>query len=149
MATNPKMTASCGSTCQKQRNFKSNLCRHKYEDANSGKYWFPMVTLKILGRKNGEKRTLGIFVTPFASEYSWCIFDGLQSHPVNSSQRNRKIILYCNENIEPLFTKGSREIRVQTFPIALKIDRMSVKFQSDTDIITSDLAASRLHEIWL
>ena len=68
----------------------------------------------------------------------------------------------------PLFTKGtdvlpqdlaksrSREILVQTFTIALKFDRhigskaaeMPVEFQSDTIIITSNLATSRLHEIW-
>ena len=42
------------------------------------------------------------------------------------------------------------------FPVALKFDwllgswaaEMPVKFQSDTIIITSNLAASRLHEIW-
>ena len=42
------------------------------------------------------------------------------------------------------------------FPIALKFGRylgsaaaeLSVKFQSDTTIATSNLAASRLHEIW-
>ena len=67
----------------------------------------------------------------------------------------------------PLFTKRtdvfpqdfvksrSREIWIYTFPIALKIDRhlgsstaaMPVKFQSDTNIITSNCVASRLHEI--
>ena len=68
----------------------------------------------------------------------------------------------------PLFTKQtdvlsqylvksrSREIRVYTIPIALKFDRhlgsiaaeMSGKFQSDTIILTSNLGALRLHEIW-
>ena len=67
----------------------------------------------------------------------------------------------------PLFTKQtdvlppdliksrSREIRVKTFSIALKIDRhlgssaseMLVKFYNDTIIIKSNLAASRLREI--
>ena len=67
----------------------------------------------------------------------------------------------------PLFTKQTdvlpqdlvkfrgREIPVQTVSIALKFDRhldssaaeMPVKFQSDAIIITSNLAASRLHEI--
>ena len=70
-------------------------------------------------------------------------------------------------NPEPLFTKRtdvllqdfakprSREIRVLTFPVALKIDRhlgsgaseMLVKFQSGTIIIAPNLAASRLREI--
>ena len=48
-----------------------------------------------------------------------------------------------------------REIRVKTFRIARKFDRhlgsnaaeMPVKSQSNTIIITSNLAASRLHEI--
>ena len=64
----------------------------------------------------------------------------------------------------PLFTKRtdflpqdlvksrSCKIRVQTFPIALKFDsstaEMPVQFQSNTIIITSDIAASRLHVIW-
>ena len=67
----------------------------------------------------------------------------------------------------PLFTKRadvlsqdvaksrSGEIRVLTFPIALQFDRhlsgsaaeMPVKLQSDTIIITPNLAASRLHKI--
>ena len=50
----------------------------------------------------------------------------------------------------------SREIRVLTFPIALKFGRylgsaaaeVPVQFQSDTTIAASNLAASRLHEIW-
>ena len=69
---------------------------------------------------------------------------------------------------EPLFTKWtdvsphdpvkprSREIQVQTFPIALKFDRhlgstaveMPVKFHSDTIYIIFNLVDSRLHEIW-
>ena len=68
----------------------------------------------------------------------------------------------------PLFTKRTdilphdlvksqgREIRVQTFQIALKFDwnfgssaaEMLVKFQSDTIFMTPNLAASGLHEIW-
>ena len=68
----------------------------------------------------------------------------------------------------PLFTKWMdvllqdpmkpwrHEIQVKTLPIALKFDRhlgsnaaeLPVKFQSDTIIITSNLAASRLPEIW-
>ena len=68
---------------------------------------------------------------------------------------------------ESLFTKGtdvfpqdivksrSREIRVYTFPIALKFERhpgsiaaeMPVKFESDMVNIDPNLAASRLHEI--
>ena len=78
-------------------------------------------------------------------------------------------LVYCSQPIDcpgPLFTKRtdvllqepvksrSRKIRVQTFPIALQFDRhhgssaaeMPVKFLSDT-IITTNLAASRLHEI--
>ena len=66
----------------------------------------------------------------------------------------------------PLFTKRtdllpqdlvksrSREMWVYTFTIALKVERhignaveMSVKFQSDTIIVTSNLVASRRHEI--
>ena len=67
----------------------------------------------------------------------------------------------------PLFTKRtdvfpqdlvksrSREIHVYTFTIVLKFDRhigsstveLSVKFRSDTNIITSNLAASPLNEI--
>ena len=70
-------------------------------------------------------------------------------------------------NREPLFTKQtdvllqdlakprSREIRVLTFPVALKIDRhlgsgaseMPVKFQSGTIFIAPNLATSRLREI--
>ena len=50
-----------------------------------------------------------------------------------------------------LVKSRSREIRVYTFPIALKFNRhfgssvaeMPVKFQSDTNIITSNLLASR------
>ena len=68
------------------------------------------------------------------------------------------------EKSGPLFTKRtglpqdlvksrSREIRVHTFPNALKFDRhigssADVKFQSDRIIITFDLAVSRLREIW-
>ena len=72
----------------------------------------------------------------------------------------------CNPS--PLFTKWtdvlpqdlvkprSLEIEVDTFPIALIFDRhlgssaveIPVKFQNDTIIIASNLAASRLHEIW-
>ena len=56
---------------------------------------------------------------------------------------------------QDLVKSRSREIRIQTFPIALKFDRhlgssagkMPVKFQSDTIIKTSNLAASSLHEI--
>ena len=75
---------------------------------------------------------------------------------------------YISQDTGPLFTKRadvlrqdlaksrSRAIRVLTCPIALKFDRhlgstaaeMSVKFQSDTIIITPHLAASRLREIW-
>ena len=47
----------------------------------------------------------------------------------------------------------NREIRVKTFPIALKFDRhlssaaeMPVKYQSDTNIIKSNLVALWLHE---
>ena len=51
---------------------------------------------------------------------------------------------------------GFSEIRVLTSLIALKFDRhigssateMPVKFQNDTISITSNLAASRLREIW-
>ena len=54
-----------------------------------------------------------------------------------------------------LVKSRSREIRVKTFVIALKFDRhldsnaaeMSVQYQNDTIIITSNLAASSLHEI--
>ena len=57
---------------------------------------------------------------------------------------------------QDLVKSRSREIRVSTSLIALKFVRhlgssaaeMPVKFQSDTRIITSNLAASRLHEIW-
>ena len=57
---------------------------------------------------------------------------------------------------QDLAKSRSREIRVQTGYIALKFDRhlgstaaeMPVKFQSDTIIITPNLAASRLREIW-
>ena len=63
----------------------------------------------------------------------------------------------------PLFTKRTcrevskaRDSDLDTFTIALKFDRhlgskaavMPVKFQSYTIIITSNLATSRLHEIW-
>ena len=41
----------------------------------------------------------------------------------------------------------SREIRVYTFPIALKFDR-HIGSSADTIILTSNLATSRLHEIW-
>ena len=49
-----------------------------------------------------------------------------------------------------------REIRVYTFPIALNLERhigssaavIPVQFQSDTIIISSNLAATRLHDIW-
>ena len=77
-------------------------------------------------------------------------------------------ILIIHVDIGHLFTKRTdilpqdlgksrgREIQVYTFPIAPKFDRhicsiateMPVKFQSDTVIITSNLAASRLHENW-
>ena len=70
--------------------------------------------------------------------------------------------------VGPLYTKRtdvlpqdlaksrSCEIRGWTFPTVLKFDRhlgssaaeVPVKFQSDTIIITSKLAPSRLHEIW-
>ena len=58
--------------------------------------------------------------------------------------------------IANLVKSRSREIRVSTFPIALKFDRhigssateMPVTFQSDTIITTSNLVTSRLHEIW-
>ena len=73
-----------------------------------------------------------------------------------------------NRDPGPLFTKWtdvlrqdlvkprSREIQVQTFPVSLKFDRrfgssvteMPVKFQNGTIIAASNLAASRLHEIW-
>ena len=57
---------------------------------------------------------------------------------------------------EDLAKSRTREIRVETFPITLKFDRhlgsgaaeMAVKFQSDTIIITPNLAASWLREIW-
>ena len=46
----------------------------------------------------------------------------------------------------------SRHIQVNKFPIALKFDssaaKVPVKIQSDKIIMTSNLAASRLHEIW-
>ena len=55
-----------------------------------------------------------------------------------------------------LVKSRSREIRVYTFPIALIFYKhlrsiaaeMPVKFQSDAIIITSNLAASRLHDTW-
>ena len=67
----------------------------------------------------------------------------------------------------PLFTKRTdvlpqdlmksrnREIRIQTFPIALKFDKhigssaaeMPVKLQSDTTIMSCNLATPRLYEI--
>ena len=54
-------------------------------------------------------------------------------------------------------TSRGRDIRVYTFPIAVKFDRhlgssaaeMPIKFQSDTIITTSNLAALSFHEIWL
>ena len=54
-----------------------------------------------------------------------------------------------------LLKSQSQEIWVSTFTVSLKIDRhlsssaaeMSVKFQSDTIIIKSNLTASRLYEI--
>ena len=57
---------------------------------------------------------------------------------------------------QDLMKSRSHEIRVIIFPIALKIDRhvgssdaeMHVELQSNTIIVTSNLAASRLHEIW-
>ena len=57
---------------------------------------------------------------------------------------------------QDLVTSRSREIRVYTFTIAVKFERhlasgvaeVPVEFQSDTIIITPNLAASRLHEIW-
>ena len=56
---------------------------------------------------------------------------------------------------QDLVKSRSREIRILTFLIAIKYDRhlgsraaeMPVKFQIDTIIMTSNLAASRLHEI--
>ena len=68
----------------------------------------------------------------------------------------------------PLFTKRidvlprdlvktrGRDIRIYTFSMTVKLDKppgssaadMPVTFQSDTVIITSNLSASRLHEIW-
>ena len=85
--------------------------------------------------------------------------------------RTRKMLRPYMEHFSPgrLFTKRtnalpqdlmkpwSREIRIiWTFPIALKFDRhlggsfadMPVKFRVDMIIITSNLAGSRLHEIW-
>ena len=55
-----------------------------------------------------------------------------------------------------LFKSRSHEIRVQTFPIALKFDRhldssateRPDKFQTGTIIMSSNLAAVRLQEIW-
>ena len=55
-----------------------------------------------------------------------------------------------------LLKSRSRKIWVYTFPIALKFDRrlgssaaeMPDNLQSDTIIITSNLVASKLHEIW-
>ena len=56
-----------------------------------------------------------------------------------------------------LMKSRSREIRVQAFPIALKFDRhlgsrateVPTKFQSNTIIVTTHLAASRLNEFWV
>ena len=64
--------------------------------------------------------------------------------------------LYSHVLPQDLVKSLSREIRVWTFPIALKFNshigssaaEMPAKFQSDTIIITPNLAASRLHEIW-
>ena len=56
---------------------------------------------------------------------------------------------------QDLVKSRGRDIRVWTIPIPLKFDRhigssaaeMPIKFQSDTNIITFNLAASILHEI--
>ena len=66
------------------------------------------------------------------------------------------LFTYRTYLLQNLVKCRSREIRVLTSPIALKFDRhigssateMPVKFQNDTISITSNLAASRLREIW-
>ena len=85
----------------------------------------------------------------------------------NGMHREHPTITMHQCDAGPLFTKRtdvlpqdlmksrSREIRVDTFPIALKFDRqlgssaaeMPVKFQSDKIIMTSNPAVSRFHEI--
>ena len=79
------------------------------------------------------------------------------------------MIMILDITYGPLFTKRqdvlsqdivksrSREDRFKIFPVALKFDRhlgsnaaeIPLKFKRNTTIITSNLAVSRLHEIWL